>query len=180
MYIGKFESSGSKNSFYKLKGKKYGFKSFPTKNLAKFAHLLQSKLSLHHLAPRVYGQVGKIRIPQYFLKLNGKCKKELTLSDWGYLTEIAEQYICEDENCCGECSDDCECQNYNTISELLDNMYDEGVEYIDAHPGNFGWVKRGKFKLLVAIDFGRESIGEVSDIYPQLSYEEFYSEEEYA
>lgn len=180
MYIGKFEASGSKNSFYKLKGKKKGFKSFPTKNLAIFSHTIQTELSLDNLAPRVYSPVCKIRIPHYYVNKNkkGKYSQTLELSNWGYLTEIAEEYSCEDLCCNGNCWEDNECSNHTEVNELLDDVYNCGIEYVDAHDGNFGYVKRGKSKILVIIDLGRESIGDVSDHYPQISYNEFNHEED--
>lgn len=175
MYIGKFEASGSKNSFYKLKGKKKGFKSFPTKNLAIFSHTIQSELSKNNLTPRVYSEVCKIRIPRYYGDRNqkGKYIETLELSNWGYLTEIAEEYHCEDLCCDGNCWEDYECSHYVEVNRLLDDVYDCGIEYVDAHDGNLGYVKRGKNKIIVLIDLGRESIGDVSDNYPQISYDEF-------
>jgi hypothetical protein len=183
MYIGKFEASGSKNSFYKLKGKKKGFKSFPTKNLAIFSHTIQTELSLDNLAPRVYSPVCKIRVPHYYIKsINAKKRKYeevLELSNWGYLTEIATPYVCNDEYCSGDCSNDNECENNPEINGLLDDVYNCGIEYVDAHEGNFGYVKRGKKQKIVIIDLGRESVGDVSDFYPDVSCEEFM-ESEYA
>jgi hypothetical protein len=165
-YVGKFADSGSQNSFYKVKGKDYGFKSFPNKSLATFAHAVQSHLS-PYLAPKVYSPVCRIRVPNYFVKSDGRggmtTVTEMVLSDWGYLTEIAKPYTCNNEDCSGDCANDDLCKHYHTINDLLDNMNDEGIEYIDAHENNLGYVKRGKNKVLVAIDFGREGISPIDE-----------------
>ena len=72
-YIGKYADGGSKNSFYKMKGSRYGFKSFPNKSLADFAHAVQRDLSVGcTYAPRVYSPVCKIRIPNHFAVPDGK------------------------------------------------------------------------------------------------------------
>jgi hypothetical protein len=38
-----------------------------------------------------------------------------------------------------------------------------GISYSDAHNANLGYVKRGKHKVLVIVDVGRESMGEIGD-----------------
>jgi hypothetical protein len=173
-YVGKYADGGSRNSFYKLSGKPYGFKSFPNKSLAEFAHSIQSHLS-PYAAPKVYSPVCKIRIPNYFVDgmENNKIKyrTEMVLSDWGYLTEIAKQYVCYDNDCDGDCAHCGLCSHYDEIGDLLNGMWECGVEYTDCHEGNFGWVKRGKKKILVAIDFGRESIGETEGDFPEVCWE---------
>lgn len=172
-YVGKYEDSGSRNSFYRLSGKPYGFKSFPNKSLAEFAHAVQSHLA-PYLAPKVYSPVCKIRIANYFVDgmENNKIKyrTEMVLSDWGYLTEIARQYACYDNECDGDCANCDYCPHYYTIQDLINGMSDCGVEYTDCHEGNFGWVKRGKEKILIAIDFGRESIGETDEGFPEVCF----------
>jgi hypothetical protein len=160
-YVGKYTDSGSQNTFYKVVGKGYGFKSFPNKSLATFAHAVQSHLA-PLTAPKVYSPVCRIRVPNYFATSDGnggiKPVTKMILSDWGYLTEIAKPYRCDSEDCCGDCSNDDLCANYYAIHDLLDDMSDNGIDYIDAHEKNLGYVKRGKNKVLVAIDFGRESL----------------------
>jgi hypothetical protein len=156
-YVGKYADSGSQNSFYKVKGKPYGFKSFPNKSLATFAHAVQSHLA-PWTAPKVYSPVCRIRVPQYFVGPNYTTKTEMVLSDWGYLTEVATPFVCRTRDCEGSCMDSGYCPHSDTISSLLDEMNECGIDYIDAHESNLGYVRRGKYKVLVAIDFGRESL----------------------
>jgi hypothetical protein len=166
-YVGRFSDSGSRNSFYKMKKSRYGFKSFPNKELADFAHSVQNALSAENLAPKVYSPVSKIRIPNYItVSRNGKLstRTEMVLSEWGYLTEIAKLYAC-DEDCYGDCCGDCAwnncCKNHQSILDLLADISDMGLHYTDCHEGNLGWVTRRGKKVLVVIDVGRESIGEI-------------------
>lgn len=174
-YIGKYSDGGSRNSFYKIKGKRYGFKGFPNKSLAEFAHKAQSTLAVDSLAPRVYSQVCKIRVPNYFAKAdcNGNMKtvQMMVLSDWGYLTEIAQPYICSSEHCGGDCANDDACDNYYDIHYLLDSIQGCDLDYIDAHESNLGYVKRGKYKVLVVIDLGAESVSATSDYYPSVCWD---------
>lgn len=174
-YIGKFEESGSQNSFYKVKGKKYGFKSFPNKTLATFAHAIQSELAPYS-APKVYSPVCRIRVPNYFCdgfdNSGGmKVKTDMVLSDWGYLTEIAKEFACYDDNCDGDCANDYNCRHHGKIKNLLEDMFEHGIEYTDAHGANLGYVIRNKKKVLVAIDFGAESVCVEDDKWPQVCWE---------
>jgi hypothetical protein len=158
-YIGKYADSGSQNTFYKVKNKPYGFKGFPNKSLATFAHAVQGHLA-PMLAPKVFSPVCRIRIPNYFAESDGhggiRSREKMVLSDWGYLTEIARPYSCRSTSC-DECYS-CEwCPNYEKIHDLLVAMEHCGIEYRDAHPYNLGYVKRKNKRVLVAIDFGAES-----------------------
>jgi len=164
-YVGKFSDSGSKNTFYKLKGKRCGFKSFPNKSLAEFARTVQGDLSTMVFAPKVYSPICKIRVPNYFMGPNHKPIKKMVLSKWGYLTEIAKPYVCDSENCDGDdcvCND--ECDKYEEVNDLLLAVnYHFNIEYNDCHPDNLGYVKRGGKSVLVLIDLGRESVGDISE-----------------
>lgn len=182
-YYGQFSDSGSRNSFYTIKSSKYGFKSFPTKDLANFSHAVQSRLSTDDLAPRVYSAVGRIRVEQemWVGMRNGEniFRKENVLSDWGYLTEIAKPYHCPDWDTDYGCDDHCyyegACKNYNKVRTLIDKIEKCGIEYTDAHNGNLGWVTRKKKRVLVVIDIGRESIGEFdTSLYPDVDYYDGY------
>jgi hypothetical protein len=165
-YIGKYADGGSKNSFYKMKGSRYGFKSFPNKSLAEFAHTVQSDLSKPYtFTPRVYSPVCRIRIPNYFAVSDGKggykADEKLVLSDWGYLTEIASPFKCR---CDGYCYENDLCKHFEVINRLIVDIEDMfGISYSDAHNANLGYVKRGKDKVLVIVDVGRESMGEIGD-----------------
>lgn len=173
-YYGQFSDSGSRNSFYTVKSTKYGFKSFPSKNLANFSHAVQSRLAMDDLAPRVYSPVGRIRIPSWVTKSDGKGSlkaiETTELSDWGYLTEIAKPYYCangDDYDCGDHCFYEGNCKNYDKVRSLIDKVEECGIEYTDAHNGNLGWVTRKKKRVLVVIDIGRESIGDYDDsLYP--------------
>lgn len=178
-YYGQFSDSGSRNSFYTIKSSKYGFKSFPTKDLANFSHAVQSRLSLDYLAPRVYSAVGRIRVEQemWVGMRNGEniFRKENVLSDWGYLTEIAKPYYCANYYNDFTCEDHCyyqgSCRNYDKVCNLIESIQEHGIEYTDAHNGNLGWVTRKKKRVLVVIDIGRESIGEFdTSLYPDVDY----------
>jgi hypothetical protein len=169
-YVGKYSGGGSRNTFYKVKGKKCGFKGFPNKSLATFAHAVQSELSKENLTPKVFSPVCRIRIPEYFNR-GGKIITQYILSDWGYLTEIAEYYTCDYDDCDGDCYTCPDCGNHEEIGRLLDDIEACGVNYTDAHAGNFGYVTRNKQKILVVIDLGRESIGDVSDYYPEVCWD---------
>lgn len=171
-YIGRYVDRGSQNSFYKVKGRKYGFKGFPNKTLATFAHTVQNTLSKENLAPKVYSPVCRIRVPNYFMGSNNKAETHMVLSDWGYLTEIAEHFHCESGDYCdGDCANDSGCVHFDAISELLDNINGCGLEYIDAHAHNLGYVKRGKDKVLVVIDCGAESVSPEDDFYPEVCWD---------
>lgn len=160
-YVGKYVDSGSQNSFYRVK-RGCGFKGFPNKSLATFAHAVQSHLA-PLTAPKVYSPVCRIRVPSCFIDSSGKIIERMVLSDWGYLTEIARPFVCRTKECDGSCMDSGFCPNYYTISDLLEEMNYCGIDYIDAHPNNLGYVKRGKDKVLVAIDFGRESLTPIDE-----------------
>lgn len=182
-YYGQYSDSGSRNSFYTVKSSKYGFKSFPSKNLANFSHAVQSRLSADDLAPRVYSAVGRIRIEQevWVGSQNGEniFRKENVLSDWGYLTEIARPYYCPDDDMCGDhCFYEGGCKNYNKVRSLIDKIEEYGIEYTDAHNGNLGWVTRKKKRVLVVIDVGRESIGTYDDsLYPYADMYDGYEDD---
>jgi hypothetical protein len=162
LYIGQYEDAGSRNAFYRLKDRRYGFKEFENKSCAIFAHNIQKKLADKNLAPRVYSEVGRIRIPN----MNND---SLELSDWGYITEIARTMDdCDDEYCDGECFES-DCANSMIIDEVLNNLREEGLGYVDHHRGNFGYVRRNKTWVPVVIDVGSESFEYVNeDIYGDL------------
>ena len=171
-YVGKFSDSGSQNSFYTISHRKCGFKSFPNKSLATFSHAVQTDLARLDLAPRVYSQVGRINIPNYYVDKKFKTQKQLVLSNWGYLTEIAKPFSCNNLNCdegCLFCYSGC--KKAERIEELLDKIESLGLNYHDAHNGNLGYVTRGKKRVLVIIDVGAESIIDEEGIYPDVCWD---------
>ena len=164
-YIGLYDDAGSKTSFYVVKDKKInrkrvGFKEFENKQEAEFAHRVQKHLAQFDLAPMVYGDVGMIR------------RHDGELTAYGYLTEVARPMKeCRDENCNGECFQS-ECSNGTTISELVYDLGEHGLEYNDAHKGNFGYVRRKGSWVPVAIDLGVESFTEWDEsIYGEFDYD---------
>ena len=144
--VGKYENEGSTSAFYVIDNKR-GFKEFSDKYEAEYAHSVQSKLEDWNMAPYVLSQVGKIR------KSNGD------LSDWGYITEIAQVIGCGGNMCnCGDCGDDLEYSYDAPIYKLSLRMQEVGVEFIDSHIGNVGFVRRKGRRVMVCIDFGSESV----------------------
>lgn len=144
--VGKYKNQGSMGAFYVIDDKR-GFKEFIDKEEADYAHGVQSVLSCYNLAPYVYSDVGMIRYS------NGE------LSEWGYLTEIAQVIGCGGNEChCGECDEDLEFMYDKKIARLCRKISDVGVEFVDSHIGNVGYVKRNGKRVLVCIDFGSESV----------------------
>lgn len=169
-YVGKYIDGGSQNSFYKVQGRRYGFKSFPNRSLATFAHAVQSDLAKENLAPMVYSPVCRIRVPNYFMGKGGKTVTQMVLSDWGYLTEIAKPFVCKDRECEGYCLDSC-CENGEAISDLLAEIEDRGIDYMDAHSANLGYIFRNDERILVPIDFGAESLNDNDGRYPEVCWD---------
>ena len=176
IYVGRYSCGCSQNSFYKVKGKKYGFKSFPNKSLATFAHKVQDVLSQEYLAPYVFSPVCRIRVPNYFVEQdnlgNIQTVTHMVLSDWGYLTEIAKPFKCQSGDYCdGDCGWDSGCVHYDSIQTLLNDIEGCGLNYNDAHPANLGYVIRGDKKVLVVIDLGAESVSDEDGNYPEVCWD---------
>jgi hypothetical protein len=164
-YVGLYDDAGSKNAFYIIKDKKIGrkrvgFKEFENEQEARFAHRVQSHLAQFNLAPMVYGDIGMIR------------RHDGELTAYGYLTEVARPMPkCYDEYCDGECFMG-ECKNGTTIAAVVDGLNEHGLEYSDAHKGNFGYVRRKGSWVPVAIDLGVESFSDWDeDIYGKFDYD---------
>ena len=155
-YVGLYEDCGSRNTFYRLKNRRgAGFKSFESYEEAEFAHRIQSKLSQDNLAPRVYSDVGRIMIPDI-----DDAGEAMTLSSWGYVTEIAKPMPrCYDDDCDGDCYQS-GCDNSVIIDNIVDCLAEAGLEYVDGHRGNFGFVRRNREWVPVVIDVGSESFGD--------------------
>ena len=153
--VGQYGNCGSRSSFYVIDNKR-GFKEFDNKEAAEYAHCVQSKLSMNNLAPLVLSDIGKIR---YRLSDIVACKDNgMTLSGWGYITEIAEMIGCGGNDCeCGECADIFDTK-YRQVNRLVNKIEDMGLEFIDAHVGNVGYVVRRGRQVLVCVDCGSESV----------------------
>lgn len=143
----KYRGAGCSSYFYKIKNSRRGFKAFDSKESATIAHYNQSELAKYNLAPRVYSEVGRVRI--------GNSKR---LSKWGYITEIAQLVCCPGNSC--DCCDreDHDEELWNEIINLSDEMESVGFSFPDNHAGNVGYVIRGGTKILVCIDTGDESV----------------------
>lgn len=157
--VGRYDNCGSRSAFYIIDDER-GFKEFYDKDDAEYAYETQDVLSIHNLAPKVLSQVGKIRYS------NGE------LSSWGYITEIAETIGCGGNECsCGECDDDLSYEYADRIRKLVDKIADIGFEFMDAHIGNVGYIRRKGKKVLVCIDCGEESV------YNELSQDDEYDDD---
>lgn len=138
----KYIASGSRTSFYHI-GRGRGFKTFYTKQDAEVARSYQIILNVQGFAPKVYSEVGRIKIGN-------------KLSNWGYITQKVKTLGCDDS--AGGC-DCCKCERdeYKWVDEIesLREMISEecGVTLGDCHLGNFG-IMGGN---LVVIDTGIES-----------------------
>ena len=169
VYVGQYDDAGSKNAFYiipqrRFGRKRIGFKEFENKNEANFAYRIQSILADKDLAPKVYGQVGRIQKSGYDGELTG----------YGYLTEIARPMAyCNDEYCDGECFDS-DCRNSTIIADIVGMLHFYGLAYSDHHRGNFGYVRRNRQWIPVVIDVGIESF----DGWDESIYGEFQSDDE--
>jgi hypothetical protein len=143
--IAKYKNCGSASSFYTLKNSKRGFKTFETQEAAIVSHYNQTKLAEHDLAPRVYSEVGRVRV-------RGE------LSDWGYITEIATTIGCggNDCSCCDR--DELEEMWSEEIDNLVSDIEDIGFYFGDCHSGNVGFVRRNGRGVMVCIDTGDESV----------------------
>ncbi len=164
-YVGLYDDAGSKNAFYIVKDKKIGrkrvgFKEFENEQEAQFAHRVQSHLAQFDLAPMVYGDVGFIR------------RHDGEMTCYGYLTEVARPMpeCHDDEYCDGECFQSC-CKNGIAIMQVVSYLSEYGLDYNDAHRGNFGFVRRKGYWIPVVIDVGIESFSDWDEnIYGQFDY----------
>lgn len=143
--IKKHAGEGSRSSFYKLNQRGKGFKTFLDREDAEYAHTIQSELSLSDLAPKVYSEVGRIRIGN-------------RLSAWGYITEVAKTITPHGVSCeCSRC-EDIEDRYAAEIHELQSDIEEAGYYFGDAHAGNVGYITRSGQKIMVCIDTGEESV----------------------
>jgi hypothetical protein len=135
-------ASGSSTSFYNI-GRGRGFKTFYTKQDAEVARAYQIILNVQGFAPKVYSEIGRIKIGNI-------------LSNWGYITQKVKTLGCQDSagGCdCYKC-ERAESKWMDEIENLRDTISEEcGVTVGDLHLGNFG-IMGGS---LVVIDTGIES-----------------------
>lgn len=128
---------GCSAEFFPIIGyKDKGFKCFygsESKRSATFAWKTQKRLHKLGLAPKVFGNVRRVRTVYGYKR--GKSK-------WGFVTEIAIVAL----------------QNLKSIQKLVNDISTKtNLEFWDCHEYNVGFVKiKGKRKL-VCIDTGKES-----------------------
>ena len=143
--IKKFSGNGSRSEFYKLHQRGKGFKTFRSYEDAEYARDIQRELSEWDLAPRVYSEVGRIRIGE-------------RLSAWGYITEVAKVITVHGMSCnCYRC-DNLGNEHEEEIGELQNSIERAGYYFGDAHVGNVGYITRNGKKIMVCIDTGEESV----------------------
>ena len=146
MYNAQFADAGSRSVFFVIDDTR-GFKEFESYEQAEYARNVQMKLAQYNLAPKVYSEIGRIRIG-----------KEKELTQWGFMTEIAQMLGCGGNDCaCGECDNLYE-EKYPVIKRLHKKLEKIGVNFADDHIGNIGYVKRRGKWVLVCIDTGVESV----------------------
>lgn len=146
MYNAQYADAGSRSTFFVIDDTR-GFKEFESYAQAEYARNVQMKLAQYNLAPKVYSEIGRIRIG-----------KEKELTQWGFMTEIAQMLGCGGNDCaCGECDDLYE-EKYPVIKRLRKKLEKIGVDFADDHIGNVGYVKRRGKWVLVCIDTGEESV----------------------
>jgi hypothetical protein len=160
MYNAQFADAGSRSSFYVIDETR-GFKEFESCEQAEYARNVQMKLAEYNLAPKVYSEVGRIRIGE-----------EKMWTQWGFMTEIAEMVGCGGNDCaCGECDDVYE-EMYPSIRRLHKKLEKVGVDFGDDHIGNVGYIRRRGRKVLVCIDTGEESVHDDEYAREYSDYEE--------
>jgi hypothetical protein len=143
--VKKVAGEGSRSLFYKLNQRGKGFKTFLDRHDAEYARDVQLELSRLDLAPRVYSEVGRIRIGD-------------RLSRWGYVTEVAKVITPHRTSCnCYRC-DNLENEYEEEIGELQERIERAGYYFGDAHTGNVGYITRNCKKIMVCIDTGEESV----------------------
>jgi hypothetical protein len=152
-YVGEYVDSGSRNGFYYAKGssrRKYGFKEFQSKGWAEWSYNVQKELSKVNIAPYVFGEVGRISLGHG------------SLTEWGYLTEVAKEVKpCRSSDCGCDRWDAVEnCPIYKRVLELTGIMEDMGLEFNDGHLANFGVVRRKNKRIIVLIDTGVEGFAD--------------------
>lgn len=142
--------------FLPIKGDKaLGFKSFKRKSKAQYALDIQKKLSRFDLAPVPITNLCKI--PYYFdPKLLEVWTPSITTTGWGFVTEKATLIDCEHD-----------APPYlHKIQKLVENIWHKTrLKFWDCHETNVGYIKRGRKKLFVCIDTGKESFDPQSNAW---------------
>ena len=128
---------GSECSVFKTE--KGILKCYSSKSDAQSACELQQKLSYFDLAPEVYTNAKRHKVDDTTL--------------WGYYSEEAEllpECECDGDIAC----DGCDETAYARAQVIEAIQYWTGLEYVDFHLGNFGFVIRDGRRVMVCIDTG--------------------------
>lgn len=148
--------SGGYCDFLPIKGcDDLGFKSFKRKDKALLALNLQKKLSRFDLAPLPITDLCKI--PYYFdPKILAAWTPHTTVTGWGFVTEKAV-IIDYDKN---------QSPYLHKIQKLVQDIWKKTkLKFWDCHEHNVGYIKRGRKKLFVCIDTGKESFDPQSNAW---------------
>lgn len=131
--------SGGYCDFLRIKDNpEIGFKSFKIKQKAQAALNNQKLLAKFNLAPEPITDLCKIR---YY------CDSDL-FTDWGFITEKANiiDY------------DSIKSPYLHKIQKLVEDIWKKTkLKFWDCHEHNVGYIKRGRKKIFVCIDTGKES-----------------------
>jgi hypothetical protein len=115
-----------------------GFKSFKIKQKANVALNNQKLLAKFNLAPEPITDLCKIRYYNY---------SDL-FTDWGFITEKAN--IIDYDNI--------KSTYLHKIQKLVEEIWKKTkLKFWDCHEHNVGYIKRGRKKIFVCIDTGKES-----------------------
>lgn len=145
------QTIGSGSECVVLKTDKGILKCYNSKSDAQGACELQQKLSYFDLAPEVYTNARRHKVDDTTL--------------WGYYSEEAELLPeCE----CDEVIID-ECWSCESTREAREDIieaiqYWTGLEYVDFHVGNFGFVNRDGKRIMVCIDTGVKGFVEQTEV----------------
>ena len=132
------------------------FKEFSDKRRASMSYLLNKKLAKYDLAPKVFGQLQRLKYIYEDMNIT---------TNWGYITEYAKTYEAKTKI------------SMKQIQSLVSNIeYHTGLKFWDCHWYNVGLVKRGRSQKLVCIDTGKESFDPLANAWgnpdpgPKCSY----------
>ena len=155
-----YSDSGGYCDFLPIKGyPDLGFKSFKRKDKAEQALKYQKKLARFDLAPIPLTDLCKI--PYYFdSKILAVWTPSETTTGWGFVTEKASMLESETINIdCIKLGRHLYTAPYLLkIQKLVEDIKEKtGLKFWDCHEHNVGYIKRGRRKLFVCIDTGKES-----------------------
>jgi len=140
--------SGGYCDFLRIKDNtEIGFKSFKTKHKAQIALNNQKLLAKFDLAPEPITDLCKIRY-YYDTVLLKNWTPSVIFTNWGFITEKANiiDY------------DSIKSLYLHKIQKLVNDIWQKTkLKFWDCHEHNVGYIKRGRKKIFVCIDTGKES-----------------------